>query len=285
VVHALEGRWLEAGANAKQLTRSSVPKERWQGAAALSVLALYDGDLSTARAITDEALRRADSPDQRARARLFRAEIAADLGRAEEALAEVKKALAEAPQDARIVAAAHSCRATCLARQGRPEAARLSRQKVETWLRSLPAPLAEPHRLQLEGELAWGEGDHARARDLLSRAAALLPEASIESKAPAARIHFALGRAALEEGRAEEARQAFARVVHGGLERLWEPIAYVRSLALLARLEADAGRTEEARRLYSLYLEHWAQGEIDTAEVERARKRLEALGGPLARVA
>jgi serine/threonine protein kinase/tetratricopeptide (TPR) repeat protein len=285
VVHALEGRWLEAEANARDLTKSSIAKERWQGGAALSVLALYDGDLSTARAITDEALRRADTPDQRARVRLFRAEMAADLGRAGEALDEVKKALAEAPQDARVVARAHSCRATCLAREGRSEDARNSRDEVETWLQSLPAPLAEPHRLQLEGELAWGEGDHARARELLARAAALLPEASIESKAPAARIHFALGRAALKEGRPEEARRAFTRVVHGGLERLWEPIAYVRSLALLARLEADAGRTEEARRLYTLYLDHWATGEIDTAEVAWVRERLAALGGPLPRAA
>ena len=285
MVHALEGRSLEAAANARALTTSSVPQERWRGGAALTVLALYDGDLGTARAITDEALRLADSPDQRARVRLFRAEIAADLGRADEALAEVKKALAEAPQDARLVAAAHSCRATCLAREGRPEDAKISRDEVETWLRSLPAPLAEPHRLQLEGELAWGEGDHARARELLARAASLLPSASIESKAPAARIHFALGRAALADGRPEEARQAFARVVDGGLERLWEPVAYVRSLALLAGLEADDGRTEEARRLYTLYLDHWATGEIDPAEVAGARERLAALGGRLPRAA
>jgi serine/threonine protein kinase/tetratricopeptide (TPR) repeat protein len=285
VVHTLQGRWLEAEANARALNRSTDPQERWQGGAALAVLALYDGNLDAARAITEEGLRLADTPDQRARVRLFRAEIAADLGRAEEALAEVKKALAEAPQDARLVAAAHSCRATCLAREGRREDARISRGEVETWLRSLPAPLAEPHRLRLEGELAWGEGDHARARELLARAAALLPEASIESKAPAARIHFALGRAALEEGRAGEAREAFSRVVQGGMERLWEPVAYVRSLALLARLEADAGRAEEARRLYTLYLRHWGDGEIDSAEVAIARKRLAALGGPLPRAA
>ena len=80
-------------------------------------------------------------------------------------------------------------------------------------------------------------GKPARARELLARAAALLPESGIESKAPVARIHFTLGRAALAEGRLDEARRAFERVVNGGTERLWEPIAYVRSLALLAQLE------------------------------------------------
>jgi tetratricopeptide (TPR) repeat protein len=244
-----------------------------------------DGRLSAARAITEKALDHAESPDHRARVRLYRAEIAADLGQADDALAEIDLALAEKPQDPGVVAAAHSCRATCLARAGKKAAAKTSRGEVEKWLGSLPAPLAEPRRLQIEGELAWAMGKPARARELLARAAALLPEAGIESKAPATRIHFALGRAALEEGRVDEARRALERVVNGGTERLWEPIAYVRSLALLARLEEAAGHTERARRLYAQYLDHWADGEIDTDEVGVARRRLAALGGRLPRAA
>jgi serine/threonine protein kinase/tetratricopeptide (TPR) repeat protein len=277
VVHLLQGRWLEAEANARQLTASPDPPERWQGRAALATLALYHGDLEKARALTDEGLRLADSPDQRARVHLLRADIAADLGRPDEALAEVEKALAEGPQDPRVVARAHGCRATCLARQGKPKEARRSREEVEVWLKSLPAPIAEPHRLHLEGELAWADGDPARARELFARAAALLPDAKIEYKAPASRIHFALGRAALVDDHQDEARQAFARVVNGGMERLFDPIAYVRSLALLAQLEAEAGNTDEARHLYSLYLEHWADGEIDRDEVARVHERLAAL--------
>jgi serine/threonine protein kinase/tetratricopeptide (TPR) repeat protein len=285
VVHALEGRWLEAEADARQMTRSSNPSHRWQGRAALAVLALYDGDVKKARAISDEGLRLADSPDERAHVRLFRAELAADLGQADEALAELDKALAEDPEDPGMVAAAHGWRAICFARQGKMKRARRSGEEVEVWLRSLPAPLAEPHRLHLEGELAWGEGNHALARELFAQAAALLPEASIEHKAPASRIHFALGRAAFADGRIEEARKAFERVAHGGMERLWEPIAYVRSLAFLARLEEEAGRMDEARRLYALYLEHWEKGEIDRAEVSDARERLAALGGQLTEAA
>jgi tetratricopeptide (TPR) repeat protein len=284
-VHVLQGRRLEAEANARQLAASANPRERWMGRAALAVMALYRGDLGAARGVAEEGLRLADTPDQRARARLFLAELAADLGQADEALAEVKKALAEGPQESGLVAAAHSCRATCLAREGKLEDAQSSREEVDTWLRSLPAPIAEPHRLRLEGEIAWGEGDHARARELLERAAALLPEATVENKAPAARIFFALGRAALEDGKPEEAREAFSRVVNGGMERLWEPIAYVRSLAYLARLEEQAGRTEQARRLYALYLDHWAEGEIDRAEIVAVRERLAALGGRLTEAA
>jgi serine/threonine protein kinase/tetratricopeptide (TPR) repeat protein len=279
-VHVLQGRWLEAEANARQLSTSLKPRQRWMGGAALAVLALYDGDVATARGIYQEGLRLADSPDQRARVRIALAELAADLGQASEALDEVKKAMAEGPQESGLVAQAHACRATCLAREGRLEDAQTSREELDTWLRSLPAPIAEPHRLRLEGEIAWSGGDYARARELLGRAAALLPEATVENKAPAARIFFALGRAALADGKPEEAREAFSRVVNGGMERLWEPVAYVRSLAYLAWLEEEAGRTEEARRLYALYLDHWGEGEIDRAEIARARERLAALGGP-----
>jgi tetratricopeptide (TPR) repeat protein len=281
----LQGRWLEAEANARQLAASSTPRERWTGGAALAVLALYDGDLATARSIVQEALRRADTPDQRAKARLFLAELAADLGQASEALSQVKRAMAEDPQEPGLVAQAHACRATCLAREGKLKDARSSREEVDAWLRSLPAPIAEPHRLRLEGEIAWGEGNHSRAREFLERAAAILPEATAKNKAPAARVFFALGRAALEDGKPEGARKAFARVVNGGMERLWEPVAYVRSLAYLARLEEQAGRTEEARRLYALYLDHWAEGEIDQAEVVTVRERLAALGGRLTEAA
>jgi serine/threonine protein kinase/tetratricopeptide (TPR) repeat protein len=285
VVHVLQGRWLEAEANAHRLTASANPPQRWQGREALALLALYHGDLKKARALTDEGLRLADSPDQRARVHLFRADIAADLGRLDEALSEVRKALSEGPQDPKVVARAHGCRATCLAREGKPEDARRSREEVEVWLRSLPAPIAEPHRLHLAGELAWADGDPARARELFARAAALLPEARIEYKAPSSRIHFALGRAAIADGHSDEARRAFDRVVNGGMERLKDPIAYVRSLALLAELEEKAGRTDEARRLYSLYLDHWADGEIDRSEVARAREGLAALGDRPAKAA
>jgi tetratricopeptide (TPR) repeat protein/TolB-like protein len=284
-VHVLEGRWPEADATARRMASSSSPRERWTGGLALAALALYHGDLGSARGVAEEGLRLADTADQRARAHLFLAELAADLGQAPEALAEVKRALAEGPQESGLVARAHACRATCLAREGKLEDAQSSRKQVDTWLRSLPAPIAEPHRLQLEGEIAWGEGDYGRSRELLGRAAALLPEATVENKAPTARIYFTLGRAALEDGKPEEARQAFDRVVGGGMERLWEPVVYVRSLAYLARLEELAGRTEQARRLYALYLDHWAEGEIDRAEIAAARERLAALGGRLPRPA
>ena len=280
VVETLRGHWKDAERAARRLKESPEPNERWQGGAALAILALYLGDVETARALTEEGLRHAETKDHRAKVRLFRAAIEADLGRPQDAIAEVEKALAEEPREPKLVAWAHTSRTTYLARLGRRQEAETSRGEVETWLRSLPAPLAEPHRLQLEGELAWGRGDLGRARELLTRAAALLPEATIESKVPSARIHHALGRVALEEGEREQAAQAFERVVSAGVERLWEPIAYVRSLGHLARLEDEAGRTEKARRLYERYLNHWKGGDIDGAEVARAEKRLASLGGP-----
>jgi hypothetical protein len=55
------------------------------------------------------------------------------------------------------------------------------------------------------------------------------------------------------------------------------PIPYVRSLALLAALEEQSGRSADARRLYERYLGYWKDGQIDRAEVARAGQRLAAL--------
>jgi len=280
-VETLRGHWVDAEQAARRLYGSPNPNEHWQGGVAMATLALYRGDPATARALTDKGLHQAETADQRAKVRLFRAEIDADLGRPEEALAEVRKALGEKPTEPRVVAWGHTCRTTCLSRVGRSDEAEKSRTEVETWLRSLPAPLAEPHRLELDGQLAFDRHELGRAHDLLTRAVALLPEATIESKVPSTRIHYTLARVALEGGEAGQAREELARVVTGGVERLWEPLVYVRSLGTLARLEDEAGHTDEARRLYERYLNHWKGGEIDRAEVARASARLASLGGPV----
>ena len=52
---------------------------------------------------------------------------------------------------------------------------------------------------------------------------------------------------------------------------------YVRSLALLAKLEEKQGRASEARKLYERYLSYWKHGQIDRSEVARAGQRLAAL--------
>jgi len=168
-------------------------------------------------------------------------------------------------------------RAVCLARLGRAAEAEKSAAEAERWLETIPRASGEPSRLHLRGQLALARGDAAQAIPLLKKAAALQPERGIDVGAEPVEIQWALARAALLAGPADEARGALARVVDGGSGRVFSPIAYVRSLALLAALEEKAGRPAEARAHYERYLRCWKDGRIDRAEVARAGQRLAAL--------
>ena len=148
---------------------------------------------------------------------------------------------------------------------------------MESFLATLPRPLAEPARLHLAGELALARGDHAGARAVLLKAAKLAPLEGITMDASPVEIRYALARAALEDGETDLARKALREVVEAGPARVMTPVPYVRSLALLAALEEKTGKTGEARKLYERYLGYWKDGQIDRAEVARAGQRLAAL--------
>jgi tetratricopeptide (TPR) repeat protein len=168
-------------------------------------------------------------------------------------------------------------RALCLARMGRNDEAEKSVAEVEGWLRRLPRALSEPVRLHLRGELALARGDHAEAIAVLKKAAEAKPIQGLKADEQAVDIQYALARTALEGGRSEEARAALAHILDAGPARVFAPVRYVRSLALLAALEEKAGHTEKAFRLYERYLGYWKHGGIDSDEVARAGRRLASL--------
>jgi tetratricopeptide (TPR) repeat protein len=238
---------------------------------------LYRGDVAEARRLTEEGAATGQGAEQRVGARLFRARLESDLGRDREALAEAGRVLKEKVEEPKLRAEAHAVRAVCLARLGRETEAEKSRAEVDAFLSTLPPPLAEPGRLHLEGQMALARGDHEAATRLLEKAAALVPVQGIKMDGEAVEIRYALARAALERGDAAKARRALVEVVEAGPARVTTPVPYVRSLARLAALEEQAGRSAAARSLYGRYLELWGSGQIDRDEVARARERLAAL--------
>jgi len=274
---SLADRWDEAEAAARRLAASDDPNESFQGHAALAAVSLYRGDLGEARRIAAEGAKGGTSATRRAWARLFGAELEADLGRNREAVAEADRALGEESGEPGLSTQAHAIRAICLTRLGRTGEAGKSVDQVEGWLSTIPATIAEPYRLHLEGELAFARGDHAQALALLRKAAKLLPPPGVGMEERAVEVHFALARAALEKGETETAKGALERVVEAGPSRVFRPLDYVRSLALLARLKEKAGRTEEARKLLEKYVGYWKHGQVDCDEVARAGKRLATL--------
>jgi serine/threonine protein kinase/TolB-like protein/predicted Zn-dependent protease len=275
--HAMRDEWSEAEGCAKRLMRSEDGRERWKGGATLATASLYRGDVGEARRLAAEGVRIAGSADERIGARLFRARLESDLGRHKAALAEADQILAEKPAEPRLLAEGHGMRALSLTYLGRKEEAEKSRAAVDAFIKMVPRVIAEPYRLQFEGELALARGHNQEARQALEKAAALLPPDSISMDSSPVEIHYSLGRAALAEGDEPAARKALAYVVDAGPRRVTAPLPYVRSLALLASLEEKEGRSPEARKLYERYLSYWKHGQIDRVEVARAGQRLAAL--------
>jgi len=277
VAHALRDEWSEAEMCAKRLQESPDPRERWEGGATLAVASLYRGDVGEARRLAALGAKTGGSTYERVAARLFRAQLEADLGRNEEALGEAERVLAEKGAEPKLLAQGHAMRALCLTRLGRRGEAAKSAAEVEGFLATVPPAIAEPARLQFQGELALERGEPAVARESLAKAVSLLPQKAVSMDTAPVEAQFALARAALAAGDEKAARQALSYVVEAGPRRVGTPIAYVRSLAMLAQLEEKAGRALEARSLYERYLRHWKHGQIDRAEVARAGQRLAAL--------
>ncbi len=277
VVRALQERWPEAEAAGQRLLKRDDPRDRWAGGATVAIASLYHGDVAAARRMADEGVARGTTTEERAGACLFRARLEKELGRPREALAHADRALKEAGAQAKLKAEGQAVRAVCLAQLGRRPEAEASASAVEAWLATVPKAVGELSRLHLRGSLALASGDHAGARRTLEKAAALASPKKLGIDTEPIEVQFDLARAALATGDATAARQALARVVDGGANRVMTPIAYVRSLALLASLEEKQGRTADARRLYERYLGYWKDGQIDRAEVSRAGQRLAAL--------
>ena len=275
--HALRDEWPQAEAAAKRLMASDDPRQRWEGGATLAMASLYRGDVGEARRLAAHGAKMGGNPEERVGARLFGAQLEADLGRDREALAQAEGVLREKVKEPKLVAQGHAMRAICLTRLGRKAEAEKSLVEVDAFLSTIPRALAEPKRLHLEGEIALARGDHAAARAALERAARLAPPEGLSIETGPVEIQYALARTALEEGESDEARKALRAVVDAGPARVMTPVPYVRSLALLAALEEKAGRTSDARRLYERYLTYWKSGQIDREEVARAGQRLASL--------
>jgi tetratricopeptide (TPR) repeat protein len=279
MVHLARGEWSQAATLARQATQSGTPSARWHAAEAAAITALLRGDLETAQREFDAAMAGpAPSAQLRARARMSWASLESQLGRNEAALAETRRALAEKAPDSGLEALAHARCAVLLTRLGRAQEAEEHAGLARRWIEAQPEAVAGFQREFLEGELAAARGDVAAAQQHLTRAAASYPPGKIGPSAERDEARHGLAEAALARGDKESARQALRPIVEGPLEMVEAPLVWVRSLEMLARLEDEVGRTDQARRLYERYLDCWKNGSIDRPAVERAAKRLAQLG-------
>jgi len=275
-VAVLQERWPEAEKAARELEGSKSAKLHWVGGTGRLALMMYRAQLTKARGFMDEALRQTEARDRRAQIRYARASLEADAGKPEAALAEVGRLLDEAPDRPEVLVGGRARQVLVLEQLGRRAEAAKARAALGELLKRLPAPLAESVAPQVDGMRAFLRGEYAKARTLLAQAEAALPEATMGPDDRRVEVLYWLGRAAWEDGQPEQARQALRRVVEGP-DRVFNPVPFVRSLALLGQIEEKLGRPAEARALYERYLDYWQDGQMDREQVDRVRKRLASL--------
>ena len=282
LARALQERWPEARAAGERLLKSEDSRDRWAGEETLALASLYRGDVAGARRLAQVAGAHGETTDERAEAPLFQARLFEELGRYREALEQAGRALEQAQGQPELLARAHAVQALSLAHLGRNRESEAAAAAVEQWLSTLPRALGDRSRLHLRGSLALARGDHDQARRQLAKAAAMPEPKKLGVDAERIEVLYDLARASLKAGDAEAARGALERIVEAGADRVLTPVQYVRSLALLASLQDDAGRPAQARALYERYLRYWKHGQIDCEEVARAGQRVAALREPAA---
>ncbi len=166
--------------------------------------------------------------------------------------------------------------------QTRPAAESLSRLAVEKewvlWARRLSLDATD-----LAARIQIAEQRQREAVVLLEEEA---KGATVVAAGASERRTFLTGYASFESGDAEAAAAAFSDVRRRlyGVEFPYhgDPVVYVQSFFYLAETDLARGNQVAARASYESFLRYWGDASWDLDAVERARRKLEALGGALA---
>ena len=278
-VFVLRERWADAEAADAALRRLPDPAWRFTGTLNLAEERLIRGRTAEALDLLSKAA--ADSGPrgsaQSATARNVAAVVLLFRGDAAGALAEARRALVEArgsgpqPRWSLLLAA------VAAARRGDAAASRTATQDLEGLIAMAPGEYLKRFTNQLAGRIALLHHDTPRAIEELTRAEARLPPYPLSPPGvgQASAIRFDLGSAYLDAGNHTAALARFQRIVDGGIQRIWNPIEFVRSLYHLGQIYERAGERVKAREFYRRFVEYWGEGDIDRERVAEARKKIE----------
>ena len=150
-------------------------------------------------------------------------------------------------------------------------------------LTSLVDPLAaqrDGRGLNLaRGLAALSRGDAAAATKPLEDAEAALAPRILNALGVSQHVLIwsALGQAYFDSGRPAEARPWFERAVNAGVERISEPIGYVRSFYYLGRIYEQEGNAAKAREAYRRFLSYWQDGDFDRDRIAEAQRKISGI--------
>jgi tetratricopeptide (TPR) repeat protein len=265
--------WRAADAAAQRLIAGPALFGRLIGWFARHAIALYHGKSSEAQGYVREALAIAP-PTLTALVYLVQGDLHLDRGElalarkaAEDALADGKGSPNELEALAQL--------AVTLAVSGEQAAATEKLSAYRAAVEKLQLPQLQRTLLYTEGKVALARRDAASAIDRLTKAEATLrPRPSADDEpGPHVWIWDALAQAHLAAGDRNAAARWFQKIVDNGIERVYDPVRFVRSHYFLAQLAEERGDTAKAKDLYARFVEYWGDGDIDRERVSTARAK------------
>ena len=268
--HTLKSDWAAADAVITDLEDLHDARPRYQAAVNRARGLLLRGQAESAL----DALRRAgEVTGWQPRAKLRVAEVLLYLGRPEEALVTALDTSADAEGRWR------GLRAEFVAALAE-EALGRSADADQRWTKLEAEASNRVERRQvhhLAGLLAAARGDLPKAVSQLQKAADLLSKrgvafGSVEPQHVA--IWLDCGRAAMKSGDLEAAKAWLQAAADAGTERLFQPVAWGRSLFWLGEVHFQLGETDEARRRFQDFENLWNRTDLDPDLLKAARERL-----------
>jgi eukaryotic-like serine/threonine-protein kinase len=271
-VYVVREQWADVEAADQKLRRSDDPAWRFAGTFNLAEDRLLKGKTAEALVILSTASTSAQSASTRnvaAVVLLARGSPAAALQEAQHAFTDARGMGPQPRTSLSLIALAQ-------ARLGDRAGASQAVRDLEEMTNKLPSDRLKRFVNQTAGRLALEQGNTMSAIEELKRAE------SRTVKAPVARqggglplaVWFDLGSAYLAEGNDVEASARFQRIVNGGMQRLSNPLEFVRSLYFLGQISERRGDRARARAYYQRFVNYWGDGDIDKERVAEAKKKL-----------
>ena len=275
IVHMRRGQIAETEALAQQLLRSTDSFPMMVGTILTINVQERQGRTAAALAAIDAMTAKpmARGSDQTSIVRGLAAKLLLDSGRPALALAQAERSIAEAVTS--VTGSDSACfRVLALSRLGRDADAAKALAELTERAKALPGPRDMRRVHWLIGVMAL---DHHRVQpaiaELLEAERMLSPRTVVPPPAPHARVWFDLGQAYFAAGDDANAAARFERVV-SRVEGVHYPIEFVRSLYFLGQIAERRGDIAKARQFYQRFVDSWAAGDIDRAEVALAQKKL-----------
>ncbi|MBY0496206.1 MAG: protein kinase [Cyanobacteria bacterium] len=268
--------WTAAAASADTLWKSADQTPRWMGARSHYALSLFNGRGAEALQWAQRTAAAYSVPGTRSgEGHVYAATVLMAQGRAELAVKEAQQAVTDTKgRPGEPAALSMQARALSAARRGSDAAAAIA--TLTTMIDPLATARDQRGVNVARGLAALVRGEpQAAIKPLEDAQAALTPRTGALFGNPQhVLIWSALGQAYFESGRADDALPWLEKAAAAGLERISNPIPFVRSFYYLGRIYEQQGNAPKAREAYRRFVGYWKDGDLDRDRVHEAQRKI-----------